>query len=105
MTANRGHLALQLFEIVRELARDTDLTSTNPSNDMVVLLPDADTTGARAFAGRLQERIIDELKNEPALWMRSFPDLEESTEATAPGSQPIHTGPAYRRTRDAAIHP
>ncbi len=86
MTANGGLLALQLFEIVRGLARDTDMTSTNPRNDMVILLPDADTSGARAFAGRLQERVVEELNHEPALWMRSFPDLEESTEAAASGS-------------------
>jgi CheY-like chemotaxis protein len=105
MTANRGQLALQLFEIVRQLARDTDLTSTNQRNDMVVLLADADTSGARAFAGRLQERIVEELKNEPALWMRSFPDLEESTEAAAPGGQATRGFSAHRRSRDTATHP
>jgi CheY-like chemotaxis protein/KaiC/GvpD/RAD55 family RecA-like ATPase len=104
MTANRGQLALQLFEMVRGLARDTDLTSTNPRNDMVILLPDADTSGARAFAGRLQERIIEELNNEPALWMRSFPDMEESTKASAPGGQPTHGGAIYGRSGHSATH-
>ena len=79
MTANGGRLALRLFEIVGRLARDTDLTSTNQRNDLVVLLSDADTAGAQSFAGRLQERVIEEMKEDPALWMRSFPDLEEST--------------------------
>ena len=100
MTANAGSLALRLFEIVRGLARDTDVTSTNPHNDMVILLPDADSSGARAFAVRLQERISDELNQEPALWMRSFPDLEESTEAADPSSGPARGGMLYRRSGD-----
>jgi CheY-like chemotaxis protein/KaiC/GvpD/RAD55 family RecA-like ATPase len=100
MTANGGRLALRLFEIVGRLARDTDLTSTNQRNDLVVLLSDADTSGAQSFAGRLQERVIEELKEEPALWMRSFPDLEESTEAAAPVIEAAHGGAPNRRSGD-----
>ena len=92
MTANGGKVALHLFEIVGGLARDTDLTSTNQRNDLVVLLSEADTAGAKSFAGRLQERVIEELNEEPALWMRSFPDLEESTEAVAQGIEAAHGG-------------
>jgi len=100
MTANGGRLALRLFEIVGRLARDSDLTSTNQRNDLVVLLSDADTAGAQSFAGRLQERVIEELKEDPALWMRSFPDLEESTEAAMPGIETAHGGAFNRRTGD-----
>lgn len=102
MTANGGWLALRLFEIVCGLVRDADLTSTNPRNDLVILLPDAGASGARAFAGRLQERVIEELKQEPKLWMRSFPDLEESTEAAATGGKRAHGGGHNRRSGDQA---
>lgn len=102
MTANGGWMALRLFEIVCGLVRDADLTSTNPRNDLVILLPDAGTSGARAFAGRLQDRVIEELKQEPKLWMRSFPDLEESTEAAAPGAKRAQSGTHNRRFGDTA---
>ena len=102
MTADGGRLALRLFEIVRGLARDSDLTSTNPRNDLVIMLADAGAAGARAFAGRLRARVIDELKQEPALWMRSFPDLEESTEAATPVDTPAQVGTPNRRSGDQA---
>ncbi len=100
MTANGGRVALRLFDIVRSLARENDLMSTNPRNDLVILLTDADSTGAQAFAGRLRDRVQEELTEEPSLWIRSFPDLEESTEASAPVSNPA-TDPS-RRSSDAA---
>lgn len=100
MTANGGRVALRLFDIVRSLARENDLMSTNPRNDLVVLLTDADTSGAQAFAGRLRDRVQEELTEEPSLWIRSFPDLEESTEASAPVSNAA-TDPS-RRSSDAA---
>jgi DNA-binding response OmpR family regulator/KaiC/GvpD/RAD55 family RecA-like ATPase len=100
MTANGGRVALRLFDIVRSLARENDLMSTNPRNDLVVLLTDADTSGAQAFAGRLRVRVLEELMGEPSLWIRSFPDLEESTEAGTPMSAP--GGEPNRRSSDAA---
>lgn len=106
MTADGGRSALKLFEIVRQLTRDSDLTSTNPRNDLVILLADAGASGARAFAGRLRARVADELKQEAALWMRSFPDLEESTEAaSAVGTQAAAAasgGTFNRRSSDPA---
>ena len=102
MTADGGRLALKLFEIVRALARDSDLTSTDPRNDLVILLADAGASGARAFANRLRSRVIDELNQEPVLWMRSFPDLGESNEATAPVDTPAHVGTFNRRSGDRA---
>ena len=81
MTAEGGRQALKLFDMVHALTRESDLTSTNQCNDLVILLMDAGSSGARSFAGRLRARIVNELKQEPGLWMRSFPDPEEATEA------------------------
>jgi DNA-binding response OmpR family regulator/KaiC/GvpD/RAD55 family RecA-like ATPase len=103
MTAHGGEFALRLYEIVRGLIRDGDLTSTNPRNDLVVLLTNADSAGARAFAGRLRERVLEELGNEASLWMRSFPDLEESTEAAAPVLKAAAGGALNRRSGDVVI--
>jgi DNA-binding response OmpR family regulator/KaiC/GvpD/RAD55 family RecA-like ATPase len=105
VTADGGRLALRLFEIVRGLARDADLTSTNPRNDLVILLADAGASGARAFAGRLRARVMDELDQEPALWIRSFPDLEESAEAAPPADTVAHGGTLNRRAGDQATQP
>lgn len=96
MTANGGIAALRLLDLVRSLVRDTDLLSTNQSNDLVVLLADADTGGARAFVNRLRERVIGELSEEPSIWVRSFPELEEATESK-PRSNVINL---HRRATD-----
>ena len=103
MTARGGQSALKLYEIVRSLVREDDLTSTNPRNDLVVLLANADTSGARAFAGRLRERVLEELAQEASLWMRSFPDLEESTEATTPVHKAAAGGTHNRRSGDDVL--
>src|SRR5262249_46632332 len=55
-------LAPQLFGIVHDLARETDLTTSNSKNDLLVLLPDANASGARAFAGRLRSRVVERIK-------------------------------------------
>ncbi len=102
MTAHGGRQALRLYEIVRALVREDDLTSTNPRNDLVVLLANADTPGARAFAGRLRQRVLEEVSQEASLWIRSFPDLEESTEATAPVLKAAGGGTLNRRSSDNA---
>ncbi|HKP13953.1 MAG TPA: response regulator, partial [Blastocatellia bacterium] len=81
MTAKGGHVALRLYDMVRRLIRETDMLSTNPRNDIVVLLTDANAGGARAFVSRLRERVINDLHQEPDIWLRSFPDLEEATGA------------------------
>ena len=101
MTANGGRVALRLFDIVRSLARENDLMSTNPRNDLVVLLADADASGAQAFAGRLRDRVQEELTEEPSLWIRSFPDLQESKEANAPVQNPATSSDPSRRSSDA----
>jgi len=96
ISSDGGQPALRLLEIVRELVRDGDLISTNPINDMVVLLDDAGSLGARAFVGRLRSRVLEELHQEPAIWMRSFPDLGEAAKATLPGKG---STPAVTRNR------
>lgn len=100
MTANGGRVALRLFDIVRSLARENDLMSTNPRNDLVVLLADADSSGAQAFAGRLRDRVVEDLVEDPTLWMRSFPDLEESTDGKS--AMPNPASSESRRSSDAA---
>jgi len=74
--------------------------STNPRNDLVVLLSDADSGGAHAFSARLRDRVIDDLMDEATIWMRSFPDLEESTDGRSALTSP--TDSADRRSSDAA---
>ncbi|HVF92443.1 MAG TPA: response regulator [Blastocatellia bacterium] len=96
MTANGGIAALRLLDLIRSLVRDTDLLSTNQRNDLVVLLADADVNGARAFVNRLRDRVIEELSEEPSIWVRSFPDLEEATESR-PRSNVINL---HRRATD-----
>jgi hypothetical protein len=73
---------LQLFEIVRDLARDTDPTTTNSRNDLLILLPDASAAGARAFAARLRGRVLERFNLEPTFWIRSFPESALGARAT-----------------------
>ena len=100
MTAKSGHIALRLYDLVRRLIRETDLLSTNPRNDIVILLTDANASGARAFVSRLRERIINELHQEPGIWLRSFPDLEEATGAKDWTYRSSNGGGASRRSSD-----
>jgi len=98
IAADGGKPGLRLLEIVRELARDGDLISTNPLNDMVILLDDASSVGARAFVSRLRSRVVEELHQEPTIWTRSFPELEEPATATSSASRPAVT--PNRRSSD-----
>ena len=104
MSADGGRRALRLFEIVRGLARDSDITSTNPRNDLVILLTDAGPQGARSFAARLRARVMDEWNVEPTLWTRSFPDLGESGTAST-ATEPAESGAFSRRSGDRATQP
>jgi len=81
MAAEGGKIALQLFDLMRSTARDTDRISSNQKNDLVVLLPDADSVGGQAFAKRLRERVRSSLNQEPAIWLRSFPEPQQGQEA------------------------
>ena len=98
MTANGGLVAIRLYELVRTLVRDTDLVSTNPRNDLVILLADADTAGARAFIARMREQILKEMNLEPTVWVRSFPDLEETTDSTPSSNNTANATPSRRAT-------
>ncbi|HJQ69779.1 MAG TPA: response regulator [Blastocatellia bacterium] len=98
MTANGGLVAIRLYELVRTLVRDTDLVSTNPRNDLVILLADADTAGARAFIARMREQILKEMNQEPTVWVRSFPDLEETTDSTPSSNNAGNPTPSRRAT-------
>lgn len=100
MTARGGQVALKLFELVRTLVRDTDLISTNPRNDLVVILSNADASGSRAFANRLRERAMEDIHQEPSIWMRSFPDLEGASEVTASAFKPANGNKRNRRASD-----
>jgi CheY-like chemotaxis protein len=105
MTAKSGHIALRLYDLVRRLIRETDLLSTNPRNDIVILLTDANASGARAFVSRLRERIINELHQEPGIWLRSFPDLEEANSARDWTYRSSNGGGASRRATDRRAAP
>lgn len=98
MTANGGFVAIRLYELVHSLVRETDMVSTNPRNDLVILLADADTTGARAFIARMREQILKEMNQEPTVWVRSFPDLEETTDSTPSGNNTSNITPNRRAT-------
>lgn len=100
MTADAGMSALKLYELVRMLVRESDLISTNLRNDLVILLTDANATGAQAFVSRLRERVLNEMNQEPSVWLRSFPDLEEATEATTSAFKPVNGSRARRRVSD-----
>jgi DNA-binding response OmpR family regulator/KaiC/GvpD/RAD55 family RecA-like ATPase len=102
MTANGGLVAIRLYELVRSLVRETDLVSTNPRNDLVILLADADTAGARAFIARMREQIVKEMNREPTVWVRSFPDLEETTDSTPSNNNVANGTPPSRRATDKA---
>jgi hypothetical protein len=102
MTANGGQLALRLLEIARGLLRESDLTSTNPRNELVILLSDASASGTRAFAARLSERITREFNQVPSLWVRTFPNLEESNESASVLGPAVNEGLGRRITDRAS---
>jgi hypothetical protein len=102
MTATHGGFAqLRLREIVRHEVRDTDLTSTNPPGDVVVLLADAAATGARAFASRLREVVAQKMNQEPSLWTRSFPE-REAGDAASSSDEHTNGDPLGRRASDSS---
>ncbi|HLG14864.1 MAG TPA: ATPase domain-containing protein [Blastocatellia bacterium] len=70
--------AARLTELVNSLTRETDLISSNPGNDLMIFLAEADAAGARAFTYRMRERVKREMNLEPSLWVRSFPKPDDS---------------------------
>ena len=77
MTARGGDTATKLFGLIQSLVRSCDCISLNEKRDFVVLLSDADTAGGKAFINRLTTRVKTVMNQEPSIWMRSFPDLED----------------------------
>ncbi|HSO76031.1 MAG TPA: ATPase domain-containing protein [Blastocatellia bacterium] len=101
MTTAYGDKALSTLRgVIRDLVRDTDLASTNVPGDVVILLADARASGARAFANRLRETIAQKLNQQPSVWMRTFPRLEEETETPILSRSPTNGGPHRRRATD-----
>ena len=66
----------------------------------MILLTDANAIGAQAFVSRLRERVLNEMNQEPSVWLRSFPDLEEATEAATSAFKPNNGSRARRRASD-----
>lgn len=111
-TANDGTVAaVQLYGILLSIVRTGDLISMNQRNDLVVLLQDADATGAKAFVSRLLSRVSAEMNQEPLIWLRSFPHLEEATEVgrTATDYPSVYSAPESHADRpnpvDPVLHP
>lgn len=96
MASEGGRIALQLFDLMRATVRDTDRISSDQKNDLVILLPDADSNGGQAFARRLRERVRTSLHQDPAIWLRSFPDLQQTAEST-PSDVKLTNGHKYNR--------
>jgi CheY-like chemotaxis protein len=65
-----------LRDLIPSLVRNGDFVSVNNANDVVIMLDDADATGAKAFINRLQQRILDEFNLEPVIWVRNFPTFD-----------------------------
>ncbi len=78
MTSEGSLLAQRLLELMRATVRDSDRISSNPRNDFVILLTDADAEGGRAFIRRLRERVRAAIHQEPSVWLRSFPEIREA---------------------------
>jgi CheY-like chemotaxis protein/KaiC/GvpD/RAD55 family RecA-like ATPase len=96
ITAHSDKAQSRLRDVVRGVVRDTDLASTSMPGDVVILLVDARASGARAFAIRLRETVAQKLNQEPSVWMRSFPGLEEASQATVLSASQTN-GARYRR--------
>lgn len=96
-----GEIAqFRLREVIRDVVRDTDLASANSPGEVVILLADARASGARAFASRLRETVAQKMNQEPSVWMRSFPELEETREAAAASAKPTNGSLHRRRASD-----
>jgi len=62
-----------LFGLISALVRQGDILSVNDSNDIMIMLDDADAAGAKAFTSRLRSRLVETLSREPIIWLRQFP--------------------------------
>lgn len=66
-----------LTDSISTYVRNADIVSINPNNELIVLLHDTNSIGARAFISRARRILSEELNQNLSVWMRSFPNLEE----------------------------
>jgi DNA-binding response OmpR family regulator/KaiC/GvpD/RAD55 family RecA-like ATPase len=71
----------RLTDLVSAVVRNADIVSINPNNELVVLLHDTNSIGARAFISRARRRLPANLNQALSVWMRSFPNFEEEFES------------------------
>jgi CheY-like chemotaxis protein/KaiC/GvpD/RAD55 family RecA-like ATPase len=62
-----------LVQMVPDLIRNCDVASVNQAGDLMILLTDADKSGAKAFTARLQETVHGKFNTDPVIWVRTFP--------------------------------
>jgi DNA-binding response OmpR family regulator len=70
-----------LTDLISSYVRNADIVSINPNKELVVLLHDTHSIGARAFISRARRILPEELNQNLSVWMRSFPNLEEEFES------------------------
>jgi DNA-binding response OmpR family regulator/KaiC/GvpD/RAD55 family RecA-like ATPase len=70
-----------LTDLISSYVRNADIVSINPNHELVVLLHDTHSLGARAFISRARRILPEELSHDLSVWMRSFPNLEEEFES------------------------
>lgn len=78
---NADREAVEFFRNINPLVRTSDLISTNAQNELLILLPETNVKGARAFIKRLRESLRESLRQNLTVWMRSFPGMEEESES------------------------
>jgi DNA-binding response OmpR family regulator/KaiC/GvpD/RAD55 family RecA-like ATPase len=70
-----------LTDLISTYVRNADIVSINPNKELVILLHDTHSLGARAFISRARRILPEELTQDLSVWMRSFPNLEEEFES------------------------
>lgn len=71
----------QVADLLASSVRNADIVSLNESGELVILLHDTNSIGARAFISRARRRLPENLNQQLSTWMRSFPNLEEEFES------------------------
>jgi DNA-binding response OmpR family regulator/KaiC/GvpD/RAD55 family RecA-like ATPase len=70
-----------LTDLMSSYVRNADIVSINPNKELVILLHDTHSIGARAFISRARRILPEELSQNLSVWMRSFPNLEEEIDS------------------------
>jgi DNA-binding response OmpR family regulator/KaiC/GvpD/RAD55 family RecA-like ATPase len=71
----------EVADLLGSFVRNADLVSINEHRELVVLLHDTNSIGARAFISRARRRLPETFLQQFSTWMRSFPNLEEEFES------------------------